>query len=146
MNVIFIVDEVYTFGRTNEVVVGYDDAMNYAICRFKIYIKCKYASLCHWKRNLMCARPSCWHTCDNVIPSKFEICHFSAGDSVWKLEVFYRHFFFLFCRVTGQICVKLVENLALSLYPWEKCWILYCNSWNDPLDGLTLEHFNNFIY
>lgn len=41
VNVDLFIDEVYTYGSTNEVFVGYDEDGNYGICRFKVYVKCK---------------------------------------------------------------------------------------------------------
>ena len=41
MSLCLILDEVYTFGSSNEVIVGYDDAGNYGLCGFKVYVKCK---------------------------------------------------------------------------------------------------------
>jgi len=41
VNVDLFIDEVYTYGSTNEVLVGYDEDRNYGICRFKVYVKCK---------------------------------------------------------------------------------------------------------
>ncbi|CAC5398487.1 Fibropellin-3 [Mytilus coruscus] len=32
-------DELYIYGSSNEVFVAYDEAMNYDICRFKVYVK-----------------------------------------------------------------------------------------------------------
>ncbi|XP_052070983.1 uncharacterized protein LOC127709457 isoform X3 [Mytilus californianus] len=32
-------DELYTYGSSNEVFIGYDGALNYDICRFKVYVK-----------------------------------------------------------------------------------------------------------
>ncbi|CAC5408157.1 Fibropellin-3 [Mytilus coruscus] len=37
-------DELYIYGSSNEVFVAYDEAMNYDICRFKVYVK--YADEC----------------------------------------------------------------------------------------------------
>ncbi|XP_071132989.1 uncharacterized protein [Mytilus edulis] len=32
-------DELYIYGSSNEVFIGYDEALNYGICRFKVYVK-----------------------------------------------------------------------------------------------------------
>ncbi|VDI02370.1 Hypothetical predicted protein, partial [Mytilus galloprovincialis] len=37
-------DELYIYGSSNEVFVAYDEAMNYDICRFKVYVR--YADEC----------------------------------------------------------------------------------------------------
>jgi hypothetical protein len=39
VNVDLFIDEAYTYGSTNEVLVGYDEDRNYGICRFKVYGK-----------------------------------------------------------------------------------------------------------
>ncbi|XP_071132983.1 uncharacterized protein [Mytilus edulis] len=66
-------DELYTYGSNNEVFIGYDEALNYGICRFKVYVK--YADCPRPETNADISYcPNSKHICELNCPSGEALC------------------------------------------------------------------------
>ncbi|CAG2189565.1 unnamed protein product [Mytilus edulis] len=66
-------DELYTYGSSNEVFIGYDEALNYGICRFKVYVK--YADCPRPETNADISYcPNSKHICELNCPTGEALC------------------------------------------------------------------------